>query len=500
MKSSSTEAAVRDAAGIRAAVERFLTSSRRPALLEPGEELFDLRPDSFALSERNSRLTIEAWDETRNLVRRVTALGEERRGRLELVIERFARKEGRMWLIDLEQPQAQETRQRGERLVFRERFRRFLSREFSGWRLAELSAEKDLEHTLSPAYPRALLRKGRNGIAAISAPAECVDPDGALSFGLIWLSYLRRRERGVAIGQIVLYLPAGSERTTCQRTRFLDGGGARFEVYAYGEDDSAAPVCAQDYGNFDTRIEPAHATPPEAQAWVERLAHLSFVEPVPMGDGAVSLRVRGLEFARTCGHELLFGLHRRAAAREHNLAEVERLARELADLRSVDAAGPLASALPEAWLESAVRANLPMIDAYLRPSPLYGQVPAWAGGERGIPDLLAADRSGRLAVLELKASEDLHLPLQALDYWMRVKWHLDRGEFEGRGYFPGVALRKEPPRILLVGPALEFHPTTETILAYFSSEVEVERIGLCSGWRECPRVMFRLCGAARPLS
>ena len=87
-------------------------------------------------------------------------------------------------------------------------------------------------------------------------------------------------------------------------------------------------------------------------------------------------------------------------------------------------------------------------------------MPAFAGGERGILDLLAVDHAGRLAVVELKASADLHLPLQALDYWIRVKWHLDRGEFGRAGYFPGIELRPEPPRLLLVAPSLEFHPTT----------------------------------------
>jgi len=125
-------------------------------------------------------------------------------------------------------------------------------------------------------------------------------------------------------------------------------------------------------------------------------------------------------------------------------------------------------------------------------------VPAFLGGERGILDLLAVDRSGRLAVVVLKASPDLHLPLQALDYWIRVKWHLDRGEFETCGYFPGMALRPEPPRLLLVSPSLEFHPTTEAILRYFSQEIELERIGLGVEWRKGLEVMFRLPGAQRP--
>ena len=68
----------------------------------------------------------------------------------------------------------------------------------------------------------------------------------------------------------------------------------------------------------------------------------------------------------------------------------------------------------------------------LLPAPIYGQVPQMAGGARGIPDLLAVDRTGRLVILELKASQDIHLPLQGLDYWMHVKWHLERGEFAER--------------------------------------------------------------------
>ena len=146
-----------------------------------------------------------------------------------------------------------------------------------------------------------------------------------------------------------------------------------------------------------------------------------------------------------------------------------------------------------------MRAQLEAVDAGLRAAPVYSQAPACIGGQRGLIDLLAVDHSGRLAVIELKASQDIHLPLQALDYWMRVKWHLDREEFTARGYFPGVALRKEAPRLLLVSPSLEFHPTTESILQYFSQEVEVERIGVGANWREKLEVMFRLRGADRPL-
>jgi hypothetical protein len=43
-------------------------------------------------------------------------------------------------------------------------------------------------------------------------------------------------------------------------------------------------------------------------------------------------------------------------------------------------------------------------------------VPALAGGDRGVLDLLGITRQGRLVVIELKASEDIQMPLQAVDY------------------------------------------------------------------------------------
>ena len=138
------------------------------------------------------------------------------------------------------------------------------------------------------------------------------------------------------------------------------------------------------------------------------------------------------------------------------------------------------------------------MDATIRDAPLYGQAPQFAAGDRGILDLLAADYDGQLVVIEVKASEDIHLPLQALDYWMRVKWHLERGEFEGRGYFPGIPLRPDPPRLLLVAPALDFHPSNETVLRYFSSQILVERIGVGIEWRQELKLMFRAPSVSNP--
>jgi hypothetical protein len=113
-------------------------------------------------------------------------------------------------------------------------------------------------------------------------------------------------------------------------------------------------------------------------------------------------------------------------------------------------------------------------------------------------DLLAVDHAGSLAVVEVKASEDLHLPLQALDYWIRVRWHALRDDFFRFGYFPAKALRPVPPRLLLVAPALCFHPTTEALVEYLSPEAHVDIIGLGMDWRDQVKVMFRRTRPVRP--
>jgi hypothetical protein len=491
---------MKSAEQIRTEIDAFVKNCKEPALMEPGEELLLLAPDNFVLEQRGPRITLQAWDRTRNLTRRILEVKESTAARLELIVERFPRREGPMFLLDLARPSGAELGRKSERLVFRERFRMFLRRQFPGWHLAELSAEANLEYSLSPAFPRAFLRDGQQGWAAIACPPDG-DALGVLSFGLIWLDHLRRREQRVTLQGLAIYVPSGRERLTALRLLFLDPGAAQFALFAYSEQDFVLRIDPKDHGNVDTRLELCRRPPPrQAESWAN-ITSLPGVERILKQDGRASLRVRGIEFADLSGGALRFGLGERRPAREHHSAEIARLVEEINRARSPEAQDrdhPLYRQNPEAWLESQARAEIETLDASLHREPIYGQVPAFAAGERGIIDLLAIDYTGRLAVLELKASADLHLPLQALDYWIRVKWHLDRGEFTTSGYFSGIALRPEAPRLLLVAPSLDFHPTTETILSYFSPSIDVERIGLAVEWRKGLQVVFRLSGAQRP--
>ena len=139
----------------------------------------------------------------------------------------------------------------------------------------------------------------------------------------------------------------------------------------------------------------------------------------------------------------------------------------------------------------------------LDPLHVYAQVPAIAGAsDRGLLDLLGVTADGRLAVIELKADEDLHFALQGLDYWIRVRHHhlqtadgaTGLGEFQRHGYFGGVALSPLTPRLYLVAPALRVHPATETVLRYFSPRVEWHLLALDERWRSQIRVVWRKSG------
>jgi hypothetical protein len=155
---------------------------------------------------------------------------------------------------------------------------------------------------------------------------------------------------------------------------------------------------------------------------------------------------------------------------------------------------------PERWLESLVIKNVASIDSRLDAAHVYSQVPAFSASDRAMIDVLTCTQDARLAVVELKADEDIHLPLQGLDYWGRVQWHHRRNEFQQYGYFPGLRLSPRPPRLFLVAPSLRVHPAVDTVLRYFSPEIEWNLVGVDERWRDGVKVIYRKTSTNSPLA
>jgi hypothetical protein len=386
----------------------------------------------------------------------------------------------------------------------------------------------DLEHSFGPAYVRGRLLRGTaaDAVIGVGGQESGATVDGVLTLGILWLDLCRQKSDARRhVGGLKVIVPAGAWRVTAERMAWLNGAAADFALYTLDErSEELAQVDFRDTGNVESRLAHAFTAPAvldRCRAGVERLMQMVpedarvRVQVRANSTTEVGLRLHGLEFARARqvaaqhsfarAEELSFG----AGAHETPLTEdTENLCRTLlARLfasRHPDGAhnDALYRMQPERWLEAEMVAAIDRVFSGLRGDLLVSQVPAFSTGERGMLDLLTLDTEGRLAVLELKANEDLHLPLQALDYWIRVRaLNADRqaraGEartlsaFERAGYFAHAEVSPRAPRLLLAAPALRIHPANETVLKYFSPQVEWELVALSEDWRREMKVVFR---------
>jgi hypothetical protein len=210
--------------------------------------------------------------------------------------------------------------------------------------------------------------------------------------------------------------------------------------------------------------------------------------------GDVMLRFRGLGFACWQDGAVSFGDNLRKKSTASTQHELKQLLHDLETHRhplATDTRHRLYRAQPERWLETIVRSDVTRIDPRLNPRFVYTQLFASSVTERGILDILTVTKTGRLVIIELKATEHIHLPLQAADYWLRIREHLERGDFARCGYFPKVELQKTPPLVYLVAPAPRFHSTSGALQRCLSSSMEVIRVGLAESWRRGLRVVMR---------
>jgi len=516
------------AAQLARALEDFLAGYPRAAVLEDGRVLFDMQRARYALSSDHGRCVLQLWSDERNIVRTVTGISA-RKDTLRIETRRFGQvRPQTLELVadrDRRTPSARETtRKRYLRVL-----ERVLARAFPDYSIGDLHSAMDLEHSFGPAYARATLVCGPKAWAVIAVNAQEMQStlDGALTLGILWLNYCREHSGGRRVFEgLKVILPEGKAEVTRARMAWLNPALAKWELYALDERSEELEQLIIEEGNLETRL--VHAITPSRvkermQDAMERVLALlpdsmhSRVEIYVTSTAEISFRLHGLEFARA-RHGLASGSFSRqdaitfgAGANETPLTgETEDLFKDLmhrlgeARAATGNARNPLYRMHPERWLESELRKSLAEVEPSVREDCVYSQVPAFSAGDRGMIDLLSVTRAGRLVVLEIKADEDLHLPLQGLDYWIRVRRVHADGDLDQHGYFPGVELSDRPPLLMLVAPALRIHPANETILRHLKPEVEWTLIALDEHWRQHLRVIFRkrreAADSGKPLS
>ncbi len=472
---------------------------------EDGELLAGLIDPESEVREQGGRLLLNLWSRDASLVRRIEAVLAQTGDRIELAVQKFGkRRPGRLELRSRDVPldSGRVTREQ-----FRAGFRELLAGHFPDENVLSLTTAPDLKRSLSGNYARGVQVRGSQAYAAVGVPPgeTPASTDAALVCALLWLDATREHNPKKRVAGVRLFLPEGRSAVTCHRLQALSRD-VPIELYecdwARGRLHRIDP---RDSGNLESHLVPrreAERLRAEADragralGLGEQDARSGGLETVVVpGTRAVSWRLRGLELAR---YEA--GIVRVAvesgelvpAGAQPSLISARR--EELCRFRRPDppdAHHPLYRAQAERWLESLILEDPARIEPRLDSRFLYAQVPAFSFTDRAVLDLLGATRDGRLVVLELKVDEDLQLLPQALDYWLRVRWHREQGDLERLGYFPGLPLADRLPLLYLVAPGLRFHPATETLLRFVSKDVEVVRVGLNEEWRKGVRVLFR---------
>jgi hypothetical protein len=504
-------------------LQEFLGEAAGAQVLEDGAVVFDLAQAKYSISGEHNKCLLHLWSAERNAVRRVVD-AEMKNGMLRLAVQRLGQARPTKMEICRERDRRSPSAKRLCRAAYEQKLRRALERHFPDFTIARLTTGVDLEKSFGPIYTRGVLRRGQSGWAVLGVNEKETQAsiDAALTFGILWMDVCRENPHPVAqnatrVGQprcwliegLTLFVPSGTSALVRERMANLNPAAAKWRLFEFDERyDSVLEIDCSDRGNVATRL--VHA--PNEAAALERFSEsidkirtiLSNCEVAVLSPAEIAFRWRGLDFARArlgteagtfrSKQEIVFGMGAEERILDQRnwsfFVELLSAAREIRHPY-----GPRQHALfrmhAERWLESLVVRDVSVIDERLDPSVLYSQVPAFSAADRAMIDVLTTTREGRLAVVELKADEDIHLPLQGLDYWSRVEWHHARREFSRFGYFSGRELSAEAPLLFLVAPALRVHPATDVLLRYLAPEIEWEFVGIDERWREGVKVVFR---------
>jgi hypothetical protein len=388
---------------------------------------------------------------------------------------------------------------------------RWLRERFPGVQVLSARRSTDAARSLSGSFLRIVFRaRGFDHIGIVSDPGSVPDSSrSALTQALLFLSTRSREHPAHSVPRVHLLVPSSQSAVLFHRSRFLNAGRVRVEIWEYDGNPGREKIGPAPYPPEPVEERDFRWPVLGPFRWSEPLAKVldlapEFIRRYPRFQDYDSLRLQGLEFARAMGPDrdrLCFGVGtHKVELEENSFPALRAMIDEILFYRradSPDTRHPYYRLQAERWLETLILEHVDELFPELSPESVYPQIPVYLGKEAGRVDILAADRCGNLVVMELKVSEDPNLPVQALDYWGRVIGHNLNGDFEKRGYFSRTRLSREPPTVYLVSPVFSFHDSTERLLAFLDPNLEVWKVAVNEDWRSGVRILGRLrlrCG------
>jgi hypothetical protein len=493
-------------------IEQFMCQAQQWRCIRDGVALVPLSSSNLAVTLEFGKLIFSFWGDGFAESWRIDDYRVQP-DRLQLELSRqLGRQHLRLDVRPQDQAEAEllpvQIRQRRHR--FQEVMGQIISQKFPGAVIKRMATQRDDARQLSGIYTRVIFSHGRESVVAIGVNSQesQSDIDGLLTAAIIWFDRACRpagrasSRRDPTPTRLLLLAPAGRATNLARRLTAINPElDVKIELYEVDEKAvEAGFVQPFDQGSL---FDPSrHRLPRRRQSLVPNPIRDDFIKLYPdlrvyqrPGSAVESLRWRGLELARLSGGQWRFGIgSNKQWLKPDDMTPLRELIGEVAQIRRADSQQkwhPLYRQQAERWLEEIIREDVRALDVSLNPRYVYPQIPAHRDDDYGMVDLLAVTDGGHLVVIELKVAEDAELPMQGLDYWLKVEWHRQRGDFQRRGYFPDAQIAEEPALLFFVSPQLRFHRTLDLVAGWIDRRVPAYKIGINDNWRQGLKVLCK---------
>jgi len=358
-------------------------------------------------------------------------------------------------------------------------------------------------------YARIILRLPHERIAVTGTVAQS-DPrnvDSLFSSALLWFARLQTVPKRPPINRLLIVVDSNILEAARQRHVLLrDSLRQRIELMKIDDEWRTAELTAVWERKYLWRKRLTPFPQPLETSSIDRVNEIvsiasDAIDVVASRHGQ-TLRYHGLPFARVRRvmerDRVWFGIEgsNRRSLDEYHYRDWLKLLHDLQTYRHESCRARrhwFYRAAGEAWLESILRRDISKLDPGLIVAPLHAQFRTSHGGPTGVRpiDLLALRYDGRLAVIELKVSEDRQHVFQGVDYWRRVEAHRRRGHISSARLFGDREISDESPLVYLVAPTLRFHPSFATLAKAIAPDIEIYRFEINEDWRAGVRVVRR---------